>query len=288
MPETGAMSSNEPSSGEHMKRERSSPETMRAPSLRYRVRDPRFEPAPRKRFGSPRVLLPLLLMMAAIIGVVWLALQVREPLQSLFLLLMMFGAVSIIGSVLLGPLPMRPGRIRPSTEGGALRFRSNLWFLVPLAVGGLFMLAAGALGLYSRMLPDLAPIGGLFGSRGIGGFVVLVSLGGALLLDALVRARPSSGLRLSSEGLEWGSWSVRGIAWEQIQRVSVVKGVLRLELIGGSTVTNNLLYVGSDPLIVAESVRYFAVHAEHRDRLSEPGAALRLVVEPADPPHGRP
>ena len=246
---------------------------------RYRVRKATFERAPRARFVAAKAALLSFAGGAIVAAIAWFAFAVDDLWLGSFLLCIAVSLLLLLCSIWFGVAALRVSRVVVGREG-PLRFAANIGFLWPMLGSGVFMMAAGVLGVLSRLLPGIEPIAS---NRITGGVIALLVIGCVLVLDPVLRlCTPGPrGLRLGVDGLEWRSWGrLRQIRWDQMQGAALTRSMLRLETEGGAFAQTNLLYVSADPVLVAETVRYFLATPSTRQSLHDPRAALALVLVP--------
>lgn len=109
---------------------------------------------------------------------------------------------------------------------------------------------------------------------------------GLLGLGASLRGlRRPTGLTLSEDGVLGSGSLVEPIQvpWSALRGVTLAAEgkikVVRLHNIHGFTHTLRPILLGSDPVIIAETIEYFRVHPDERTQLERPLDALALVID---------
>ncbi|MDO5093947.1 MAG: hypothetical protein Q4D79_11115 [Propionibacteriaceae bacterium] len=248
-------------------------------SVRYRVRDPHFAPLRFKQWRGPW---PWLIVLGlAVLYVVGTSSALKESrlLDRINLHIMLNAMVLVFAALFIGATyAMRPGRARVTFEG-SLHFRANRWFSGPLAIVGCLFLLLVVLDVVHVAMEGWA----VFTRRDIEAhlsFAMLVLFGVALLVMTVPRLSTDSGLAVMPQEVTWlGMFRRHRVVWEDIKALRWEKGVLSLGLVNRTMVQVQLVLTDADPVIVAETVRYFVENPRERGLLEHPTEAFAAVVE---------
>lgn len=202
-----------------------------------------------------------------------------EPYFKLFMACLFAGILLMFAAMF---LPMRGAKagLARVFNAGPLRFASPaafgliVWSMLLIAGAGLLETLLQFTG--SAAIPQGA---GLFRYSG----PVLIAIGLLGLTGAVRATRTPTGLTLNHEGVTGSGPLVSTIRvpWEDLEIVELgtERNVRVVRLYDGHGELHVLkpILLGSDPIIVAETIEYFRSHPEDRARLNDPHAALALV-----------
>lgn len=261
---------------------------MRSQRLRVRVTKPKLERSAAFERAQPKyVMVTALMLPLAVLFVIFgvaLIFTPLEPFSRSSMLLLLTGLLCGIPGVLSLISDAAPQKVRVAAST-PLRF-------VPTAAAWIFGLVAtvlvtpsGALGVWAQHAPGIDAVS--FSNLWRVGVWLLLTGGVSLLLYVLSRFRTLRGLEISQQGLRfWRGSEEIVLPWQQVYVVQLSttgsKNTVRVvEIIDRELQGYELRpgQIGSDPHVVAEVIRYFVNHPEHRESLNDPEGALAFITE---------
>ncbi len=257
--------------------------------LRVRVTKPKLERSEAYERAKPKYFKVIILMLPfavlfTIFGIFLTSTPV-EPFSRSSMLLLLAGVLCGIPIVLSLLSAAVPHNIRIAASA-PLRFMPTFTVWMVGAVAALLVTLAGAVGVWAQLAPGVDAVS--FSRVWQVGVWLLLTGGASLLIYVLSRFRVLRGLELGPSGLRWWKGTEEVVLpWKQVYVVQLAttgsKDTVRIvEIIDRDSRKYELRpeLLGSDPHVVAEVLRYFVKHPEHRESLNDPHAALALITEP--------
>ncbi len=254
---------------------------MSSQKLKVRIKKARVVLPLEYQHARTSLVLPIVLMLILVGFLLLPVLLDNKPYFRLMMFLLVLGIVFFFLSTIPWRKAPSPGKVRLSPT-------SPLKFLPPTAIwilnlaGPICFLLAGTVVILSLFVLGIEPITGPIGRRGGGVFFIALGIAGIFYqMPKLLRPR---GVELSPEGVRWWQGLRENIIpWDGLAEVALgakKKGKrLRLHHRDGNVHSLVPMFFGSDPVVVAEVIRYFLDHPDDRETLSDPRAALALVAD---------